>query len=258
MSPVPAGTVPAPAAARARDRVLAQTRFETGTLLRNGEQLLVALVLPAMALVGLALSQSPSLGPGRRIDVAVPGVLALAVISTAFTGQAISTAFDRRYGVLRLLGVSPLGRSGLLIAKALAVLMIEALQFVVIGALGLAFGWAPKWLGLLPAAVLTLAGTWAFVALALLLAGTLRAEGVLALANLIWVAFLALGGVIVPPTQMPAILSRLAALLPSGALGSGLRVAFIDGRLAVLPLLVLLLWAVVASALASRTFSWSD
>jgi ABC-2 type transport system permease protein len=106
--------------------------------------------------------------------------------------------------------------------------------------------------------VLTLAGTWAFVALALLLAGTLRAEGVLALANLIWVAFLALGGVIVPPTQMPAILSRLAALLPSGALGSGLRVAFIDGRLAALPLLVLLLWAVVATALASRTFSWSD
>src|SRR5476649_166748 len=90
-------------AAPARTRVLAQARFETGTLLRNGEQLLVAVVLPAMALVGLALSHSPSLGPGRRIDLAVPGVLALAVISTAFTGQAISTAFDRRYGVLRLL-----------------------------------------------------------------------------------------------------------------------------------------------------------
>ena len=90
-------------AAPARNRIMAQTRFETGTLLRNGEQLLVSLVLPAMALVGLALSQSPSLGPGRRADLAVPGVLALAVISTAFTGQAISTAFDRRYGVLRLL-----------------------------------------------------------------------------------------------------------------------------------------------------------
>ena len=258
MSPAPAGTVPAPAAAPTRDRVLAQARFETGTLLRNGEQLLVALVLPAVALVGLALSHSPSLGPGRRIDVAVPGVLALAVISTAFTGQAISTAFDRRYGVLRLLGVSPLGRSGLLIAKALAVLTIEVLQFVVIGALGLAFGWQPNWLGLLPAALLTLAGTWAFVALALLLAGTLRAEGVLALANLIWVAFLALGGVIVPPSQMPTVLSHLAALLPSGALGSGLRVAFIDGQLAAVPLLVLVLWAAVATALASRTFAWSD
>jgi ABC-2 type transport system permease protein len=245
-------------AAPARARVLAQARFETGTLLRNGEQLLVAVVLPAMALVGLALSHSPSLGPGRRIDLAVPGVLALAVISTAFTGQAISTAFDRRYGVLRLLGVSPLGREGLLLAKALAVLTIELIQFIVIGGLGLALGWHPQWTGLLAAALLTLVGTWAFVALALLLAGSLRAEGVLALANLIWIGLLALGGVIVPRTQMPSGPSHVAALLPSGALGDGLREAFIHERLAGIPLLVLVVWGAVATTLASRTFRWSD
>ena len=254
-------TAPAGGAAPGRDRVLAQARFETVTLLRNGEQLLVAIVLPAMALVGLALSQVPSLGElneSSRIDVAVPGVLALAVISTAFTGQAISTAFDRRYGVLRLLGVSPLGRSGLLVAKAFAVLTIELLQFVVIGGLGLAFGWHPHWTGLFAAALLTLAGTWTFVALALLLAGTLRAEGVLALANLIWILLLGLGGVIVPPSQLPAALSHLAAVLPSGALADGLREAFIQGQLAVVPLLVLLAWGAVATFLASRTFRWSD
>jgi ABC-2 type transport system permease protein len=245
-------------AAPPRDRVLAQARFETGTLLRNGEQLLVAVVLPAMALVGLALSQSPSLGPGQRIDVAVPGVLALAVISTAFTGQAISTAFDRRYGVLRLLGVSPLGRNGLLVAKALAVLSIELMQVFVISALGLALGWRPEWTGLFAAVLIGLVGTWTFVALALLLAGTLRAEGVLALANLIWVLLLGLGGVIIPPTQMPAVLSHVAALLPSGALADGLRAAFIEGRLAAVPLLVLVVWGAVATFLASRTFRWSD
>jgi ABC-2 type transport system permease protein len=245
-------------AAPARQRVLAQTRFETGTLLRNGEQLLVALILPAMALVGLAASHSPSLGSGRRVDLAVPGVLALAVISTAFTGQAIATAFDRRYGVLRLLGVSPLGRGGLLAAKALAVLTIECLQAVVIGALGLALGWHPHWLGLFAGALLALVGTWTFVSLALLLAGTLRAEGVLALANLIWITLLGLGGVIVPRTQMPAGLSHVAVLLPSGALGDGLREAFVHGRLAAMPLLVLLVWAAVTTALASRTFAWSD
>jgi ABC-2 type transport system permease protein len=245
-------------AAPARTRVLAQARFEAGTLLRNSEQLLVAVVLPAMALVGLALSQSPSLGPGRRVDLAVPGVLALAVISTAFTGQAISTAFDRRYGVLRLLGVSPLGRNGLLLAKALAVLTIEATQFIVIGVLGLALGWHPQWMGLFAAALLALVGTWTFVALALLLAGTMRAEGVLALANLIWVALLGLGGVIVPRTEMPSGLSHVAALLPSGALGDGMREAFVNGRLAGMPLLVLVVWGAVATALASRTFRWSD
>jgi ABC-2 type transport system permease protein len=258
MSASPVSSAATHLAAPTRERVLAQTRFETGTLLRNGEQLLVALVLPAMALVGLALSHSPSLGPGRRIDVAVPGILALAVISTAFTGQAISTAFDRRYGVLRLLGVSPLGRSGLLTAKALAVLSVEVLQFILIGGLALAFGWHPKWIALLPAALLTLLGTWAFVALALLLAGTMRAEGVLALANLIWICLLGLGGVIVPPSQMPAGLSHVATLLPSGALGDGLRVAFIGGRLSVTPVLVLVVWGAVATTLTSRTFSWSD
>jgi ABC-2 type transport system permease protein len=251
-------TVSSNTAAPARERVLAQARFESGTLLRNGEQLLVALVLPAMALVGLALSSSPTLGQGRRIDLAVPGVLALAVISTAFTGQAISTAFDRRYGVLRLLGVSPLGRSGLLAAKALAVLTIEALQAIVLGILGLALGWHPHWLGLLPGAAVALVATWTFVALALLLAGTLRAEGVLALANLIWVTLLGLGGVIIAPAQLPAGLSHLAVLLPSGALGDGLRAAFIEGRLAGIPLLVLVVWGALATALAFRTFRWSD
>src|ERR1035437_2432111 len=258
MSAPPVSRAATHLAAPARERVLAQTRFETGTLLRIGEQLLVALVLPAMALVALAASHSPSLGPGRRVDLAVPGGLALAVIPTAFPGQAIATAFDRRYGVLRLLGVSPLGRGGLLVAKALAVLTIELLQFVVIGALGLALGWHPQWWGLFAATPLALVGTWTFVALALLLAGTLRAEGVLALANLIWVLLLGLGGVIVAPSQMPAGLSHLAALLPSGALGDGLRAAFIHGRLAAIPLLVLILWGAAATALASRTFRWSD
>jgi ABC-2 type transport system permease protein len=245
-------------AAPARDRVLSQARFETRTLLRNGEQLLVALVLPAMALVGLALSHSPSLGPGRRIDLAVPGILALAVISTAFTGQAISTAFDRRYGVLRLLGVTPLGRNGLLLAKALAVLTIEVLQGVVIGALGLALGWRPQWAGLFAGGLSALLGTWTFVALALLLAGTLRAEGVLALANLVWILLLGLGGVIVPPSQMPSALAHLADLLPSGALANGLRDGFGGGRLAGIPLLVLVVWGALATVLASRTFRWSD
>ena len=160
-------------------------------------------MLPCAALLGLAMTSSPSLGPGRRIDLAVPGVLALCVISSAFTAQAIATGFDRRYGVLRLLGVSPLGRGGLLGAKGVAVLAVETLQLVVIGGLGLALGWHPAWAGFVWGAVFAVVGSWAFVALALLLAGILRAEGVLAVANLLWVALLVLGGVIVPRSQLP-------------------------------------------------------
>jgi ABC-2 type transport system permease protein len=245
----------APAAASAR--VLGQARFEVGTLLRNGEQLLVSVVLPLGALLGLAFTSVPSLGEGRRIDVATPGVLALCVVSAAFTSQAIATGFDRRASVLRLLGTTPLGRGGLLGGKALATLGVEVLQWCVVGGVGLALGWRPEAAGLPYALVLLLLGTWAFVALALLLAGTLRAEGVLAVANLVWVLLLVLGGVVVPRSQLPALAGVVGAL-PSAALGDGLRAAFGDATFLAGPALVLLAWAVVATVLTARTFRWSD
>ncbi|MEO3935449.1 ABC transporter permease [Dermatophilaceae bacterium Soc4.6] len=239
-------------------RVLAQSGFELGTLVRNGEQLLVSLVLPLGALVGLVQASVPSLGSGRRVDVATPGVLALCIISAAFTAQAISTGFDRRYGVLRLLGTTPLGRDGLLLAKAVATLAVEVVQWVVIGVVGGLLGWHPDAAGWAAAALLLLIGTWAFVALALLLAGTLRAEGVLAVANLVWVLLLALGGVLVPRTELPAGLSHLTTVLPSSALADGLRTAFGSGTLDGTAVLTLLIWGALATALARRTFRWSD
>lgn len=241
-----------------RTRVLSQARFELGTLLANGEQLLVSLVLPLGALVGLAYTTAPALGAGRRIDIAVPGVLALCVISAAFTAQAIATGFDRRYAVLRLLGTTPLGRDGLLWGKALATLGVEVLQWVVIGGVGLALGWQPHLPGLPIAVVFLVAGTWAFVALALLLAGLLRAEGVLAIANLVWVLLLVLGGVIVPRVAMSGTLASVAGVLPSAALADGLRAAFEAGVFDGLALLILLAWGIVATLVAARTFRWSD
>lgn len=245
-------SAPAPAPVRVR----AQTRFETTTLLRNGEQLLVAVVLPAMALVGIVLAPYPDLGPGSRVDVATAGVLGLAVVSTAFTGQAISTAFDRRYGVLRLFGVTPLGRTGLLFAKALAVLAVLAVQLVVLGALAAALGWRPEPAGIAPALVALVLGSASFVALALLLAGTVRAEAVLAIANLLWVVLLGLG-LLVPTSRLPGALGPVAELLPSGALGDALRTSLVDGGWPWRGYAVLAAWALLAGAAASRTFRWS-
>lgn len=249
------GAAPAPAPAPPLRRVLAQARFDATVLLRNGEQLLLTLVLPALALVGLCLTDVLDLGPGRRVDVATAGVLALAVMSTAFTGQAIGTGFDRRYGVLRLLGTTPLGRGGLLAGRVLAVAVVETVQVAVLGGIALALGWRPAAAGL-PAAVLVLAlGTAAFTALGLLLAGTLRAEGVLAAANLVWVLLLAAGGVVVPPERMGGW-GDVAGLLPSGALGDGLRAALVDGALDVRAAAVLVVWGAVAGVLAARFFRW--
>lgn len=256
----PAGSAqaaPAPAPATPLQRWLAQARFETATILRHGEQLLVALVLPSLALVALALSDVPDLGAGRRIDVATAGVLALAVISTAFTGQAIATGFDRRHGVLRFLGVTPLGPEGLLAGKLGAVSFVIAVQVLALGTLGAVFGWRPDLGGIVPALVTVALGASAFLALALLLAGTVRAEGVLALANLAWVLLLGLG-VLLPTDQLPGLLKGLARTLPSGALGDGLRLSLVSGGWPLAQWLVLLVWAVVAGAAAARWFRWSD
>ncbi len=238
--------------------MLRQARFEATTLLRNGEQLLVSLVLPVGALVALALTQSPSLGAGRRIDLAVPGVLALCVVSAAFTSQAIATGFDRRASVLRLLGTTTLGRSGLLGAKVVATLVVELVQWLAVGAVGLALGWQPAGSGLGDAVLFLLLGTWAFVALALLLAGTVRAEGVLAVANLVWVLLLVVGGVVVPRAELPTGVATVVGLLPSSALGDGLRQALTGGGVSLVAVVVLALWGAVATVLASRTFRWSD
>lgn len=241
----------APAAARYR----AHAAYETRLLLANGEQLLVSLVLPALALLALALGSTPSLGPGRRVDVATAGVFALAIVSTAFTGQAISTGFDRRSQVLRLFGVTPLGRSGLLLGKAGAVAAILAVQVLVLGGLAAALGWRPVVAGLLPALLAALLGAFAFVALGLLLAGTLRAEAVLAVANLLWVLFLG-AGLLLPTSLLPAGIRQVAVLLPSGALGDALRAALVEGRWHLGALAVLALWGLVAAALTRRFFRW--
>jgi len=245
------------AAAPARQRVLSRASFETRALLANGEQLLVSVVLPALALVGLALATVPDLGTGPRADLATAGALALAVVSTAFTGQAISTGFDRRAGVLRLLGTTPLGRGGLLAAKALAVLSVLAVQVVVLVSLGAVLGARPDAGGILPLLLTLLLGSAAFVALALLLAGTLRAEAVLAVANLVWVLLLGLG-VLFPTDLLPGPLATLAAVLPSGALGDAMRIAFVDGGWPWSQWAVLLAWAVVSGALTRRFFRWGD
>lgn len=241
------------AAPRGR-RIAAHAAFEVRTVLRNGEQLLLTLILPALVLVVLTRTDLIALeGAGlARIDVAAPGVLALAVMSSAFTSVAISTGFDRRAGALRMLATTPLGRGGLLGGKILGVLAVQAVQLVALGAVALALGWRPAPGGVPIALAAVLLGTAAFTGLALLLAGTLRAEAVLAGANLLWL-LLVIGGGIVLPTP------SLARFLPSGALGEAMRSALGHGGAsgpALVSLAVLAGWALLFGAAAARFFRW--
>lgn len=241
--------------------ILRQAAFELRLILRNGEQFLLTILIPAILLIGLTRASlvdvaGTAAGSAERTSLVVPGVLALAVMSTAFTAQAIATGFDRRSGALKFLGATPLMRSGLIWAKTLATLAMLALQFTILIALALALGWRPEG-SLLAAAVLVLAGTAAFSTLGLALAGSLRAEATLAAANGIYLLLLLGGGVVIPVADLPGPLADIAVVLPSGALGEGLREVLALGEaFPWLRLITLLGWAALGAVIAVRTFRW--
>lgn len=250
---------PDPEAAPLWRMVLAQAGMELRIMLRHGEQLLLTMVIPVLLLIGFTVTPVLDMGEGARVDVLTPGVLALAVMSTAFTGLAIGTGFERRYGVLKRLGATPLSRFGLLAAKTLAVLAVQAIQAVVLCTVALTLGWSPA---LTPGTVvgalaLVLMATAAFSSLALLMAGTLRAEATLAGANLVYVLMLGLGGVLFPTSTFPGPMEQAIAALPITALSSGLRSALVDGSLPSLgAFAVLAVWSAVCALLAARLFRW--
>jgi len=246
---------PRPGAAPMASMILAQTWLEIRLTLRNGEQLVLTVVIPALLLVLFGSIRVPALGSGG-IDYLVPGVMTIAVLSTAFTGQAISTGFDRRSGVLKRLSASPLSRSGLIVAKTLAVASIEVIQLLLIALIGRFMGWSPSG-GIAPAIVLLAMGTASFSGLGLLMAGTLRAEATLAVANLLFLLLLAGGGIFVPLTKFPAGVRPVLSLLPTAALSDGLRQSF--GQLHQFPFaaaVILLGWALVSIICAAVTFRW--
>ncbi len=260
VAPSAQGTfAPRPGAASLPRQVLAQGRMETKLLLRNGEQLLLAIVIPLIVLIGgiLAAHRFNLHVSGSAVDTLTPGILALAVMSTSFTSLAIATGFERRYGVLKRLGASPLPRSGLLAGKVGALLFVELLQAVVVCAVAVGLGWGPTLTAAsVIGALLTAAlGTAAFASLGLLLAGALRAEATLAAANLVYLLLMA-GGAVVFPARTYGGFGHVLAYLPSGALGSGLRQALLGQGFPGWHLVVLAAWAVAGTVLTSRTFKW--
>ena len=247
---------PAPGAAPRSSMLAAQTRMELKLQLRNGEQVGLTLVIPLLLLFFFNLPLLYSLDTPRRIDFVVPSIIALAVMSASFTGLAIGTGFERKYAVLKRLGATALPRSVLIGGKTLAVLALEVLQVALICGFGLILAWHPHGDPLI-AALLIVLGTAAFGGLGLLVAGTLRAEVTLAVANLVWLVLLFAGGIAIPLTKYPHAAQEILRYLPSASLSNGLHQVLQTGSgVPVRDLLTLLVWAAVAVPLAVRWFKW--
>ncbi len=236
--------------------LVAQARVETALSLRRGESLLLTLGIPVGLLVFFSVVDVLPID-GDPVDFLAPGVLALAVMSTAMVNLAIATGFERQYLVLKRLGSTPLGRPRLLAAKTLAMGAVLAVQVVVLVGVALALGWDAD-AGGIPAAVVGAAlAAIGFAGLGLLMAGALRAEVTLALANGLYLVLLLLGGMVIPLDELPGPVQAVAELLPAAALSEVLGGALtpgsgIPGR----AWLVLVAWAIAAPIAAARTFRW--
>ncbi|SNY56875.1 ABC transporter permease [Paractinoplanes atraurantiacus] len=245
---------PAPGRAPMRTVLSSQIKMELVLTARRGEAVVLAMGVPLLVLLGAGLTKVTNVPGDDRLAFVVPGVLALTVMSTAFTGQAITTGYERSYGVLKRLGASPLSRPGLLFAKTAAVLGLIVLQLLVLAVVGVAVGWRPHFGQILPALGITVLATAAYSGLALLLASVLRPETTTAAATLIYVLMLAAGGIMF---AAPDLGTFGWFVLPLAAHAEALRATLShDAPIPLSIWLSLALWAVVFVTAAARKFKW--
>ncbi len=242
---------------RAWRPLVAQIGAETYMTLRRGETLLLTVGIPVAFLVFFSTSHVVSTGRESSVAFFTPGILSLAVMSTAMVSLGIATGFERGYGVLKRLGTTPLGRSRLLAAKVATIFLVEVVQVAVLVPVGYGLGWSPAGSGAGEALAAAVLATVAFGSLGLLMAGLLRAELNLAAANGLYLVLLLLGGMIVPLAKLPGSLAALARALPAAALSDAFHAALgTGGAVPVEAWAVLGAWALGAAVAASLTFRW--
>ena len=239
--------------------LFAQLRSEIRVIARNAEQLLVIIGIPAALLIFFSQVDVLPINGQTPIDFLLPGIFALAIMSTAMVSLGIATGFERSYSVLKRLGATPLGTGRLVLAKSLAVVLIEILQLVVLYSIAVMLGKEADIANVLLLVAAIFAGTLAFAGIGLLMAGTLRAEINLAAQNGLYLLLLLLGGVIFPLDELPEPLQNVGKMLPSGALADVLRGAITDtAAYGQSSWVVLACWALLAPLAATKFFRWNS
>jgi ABC-2 type transport system permease protein len=235
-----------------------QLRQELTVMARNGEQLLLLIGIPVLLLVFFSQTNVFPTDGLANIDFLMPGILSLAIMSTAMVSLGIATGFERSYGVLKRLGTTPLGTKRLVAAKVVATCCIEIIQLLALVAVGLILGWSPSSINL-PSLLLALVlGTSCFAGFGLIMAGRLRAEINLAAQNGLYLVLLLLGGILIPNSELPKSIAWLAEVLPSSLLSELLRSIFGNNELKISDLASLAIWAIGACLVAVFSFKWSD
>ncbi len=235
-----------------------QYRFERHLFWRNPSAAFFNFLLP---LIFLALFGAIVSGNRHELDIIVPGIAGMSVMSTTFTALAYNLTFLREQGVLKRMRGTPLPSGVYLGGLAMNAVTNAAIQIgivVVAGRVFFGLGWPPDPLQLILFAV---AGVICFAALGVALSHAIpNFEAAPAVVNAVFVPVILISGVFFDVKHVPSFLRDIAQALPLDHLIEGLSgglVAHHGGISSHLTALwVIGIWALVGIVLAIRGFSW--
>jgi ABC-2 type transport system permease protein len=234
-----------------------QYRLERRIFWRNPSAAFFNFLLPLLflALFGAVFSSDQ-----EQLDVIVPGIAGMSVMSTTFSALAFNMVYLRERGILKRIRGTPLPGGAYLGGIAASAVTNTAIQIgiiVVAGKLFFGVDWPKDWIELV---VFVAAGVVCFASLGVALAHAIpNFESAPAYVNAIFLPVIFISGVFYDADDAPAFLRDIAEALPLKHVIDGLSGAMVTGEgLAdnLTSLLVVGLWAAVGIFLAIRGFSW--
>jgi len=197
---------------------------------------------------------------GRYIDFLIPGLLGMGVMMGGLMGVGYVTVDMRIRKLLKRFLATPMKKTHFLAGIVFSRLFFLVPEVTIL----LLFAWITfgvKIYGsILSTALLILLGSFAFSGIGLLIASRAKTlEAVSGLMNMSMLPMWILSGIFFSSSRYPEATQPFIKLLPLTALLDALRAVMIDGASVftqTAPIAVLIVWAVVTSAIGLRIFRW--
>jgi ABC-2 type transport system permease protein len=198
----------------------------------------------------------------ESIQYYTPGLMGWAIASGATFGAATNLVVWRRNGLLRRLRLAPIPTRSVVLARvavSIAIAIVQAAIFVGVGVALFGLRLTGSWPMIVP---LLVCGTLAFMAIGLLAGAVAKSEeAAVGIANFVVLPMAFLSGSFFPLDGAPGYVTAIGTVLPLKHLNDGMLDTMVRGEgpaSAVVPMVVLLAFAVVVTAIASRLFRWDD
>jgi ABC-2 type transport system permease protein len=242
-----------------RELAWRQYRLERKMFWRNPSAAFFNFLLPLLflGLFGAILS-----GHRSELEILVPGIAGMAVMSTTFNALAFNITALREQGILKRVRGTPLPTSAYLAGIAGSAVTNTVLQILIITTSGhLLFGlaWPQDWLSLW---LFVVVGVVCFASLGVTLSHAIpNFDSAPAYVNAAFLPMIFISGVFFDENVAPTVIGDVAQALPLKHLIDGLHGSIVTGQGAghhLVALVVLAAWAAAGLTLAARGFSWES